>query len=111
MNQKKIEKVRAAVDALKQGGGRPHYSKEIKATVLELYRGGAGMAELTNQTGISHGTLFAWLRNSSAKRKFHAVKVGAPIIGAAQLRVVLPSGVSIECASIEALRCVLASIK
>jgi len=111
MNQNKIEKVRAAVAALKRAGGRPRYSKDIKAAVEELYRGGMGMAELTNQTGISHGALFSWLRSPPAKRKFRAVKVEAPIAPVAELRVVLPSCVSIECASLEALRGVLESVK
>ncbi len=105
MNQK-IEKVRASVAAIKRASGRPRYPKEIKGAVLELYRGGVGMAELANQTGISHGTLFAWLRGP-AKRKFHAVKVEVPPRNAALLRVVLPSGVSIECASLEVLQRVL----
>ena len=105
---KEIEKIRAAVNALKRGGGRPRYSEEIKAAVREFYRGGMSMAELTNQTGISHGALFTWLRSS--RRKFHAVKVEAPIMPAVPLRVVLPSGVSIECVSLEALQSVLAIV-
>ena len=109
--KQKIEKVRAAVAALKLAGGRPRYPKNIKATVLELYCGGVGMAELTNKTGISHGALFAWLKGSSAKRKFHAVKVAVPIAAGVELRVVLQSGVSIERVSLDALRSVLESIK
>jgi hypothetical protein len=105
MNQK-IEKIKAAVIALKRGAGRPRYPEEIKSAVRDLYRGGMGMAELTNQTGISHGALFAWLR-SSAKRKFHAVKVGASLAPVVPLRVVLPSGIFIECASLEVLQGVL----
>jgi hypothetical protein len=41
MNQK-IEKIKAAVIALKRGAGRPRYPEEIKSAVRDLYRGGMG---------------------------------------------------------------------
>ena len=107
MNPNKITEIRKLIEQSQESGNRPHYSDAIKSLAKTLLKNGVSRSELANATGISRATLANWTKGSE-KTQFRKIKVGQnPELQSSQLKVSLPSGVSIECSSVTDLKSIL----
>ena len=107
MNSNKIAEVRKLIDQSQSSGKRPHYSDAIKTLVISLLKGGVTKSEITNATGISIGTIVNWTKKGR-KQKFRKLKTTvSPSRGDAQMKVSLPSGISIEITDVLLLKFIL----
>ena len=114
MNRNKVERIRESVEQAKAGPDRrPRYSEFVKSTAQDLLSSGMKAAELANLTGISRASLFQWSKRKASRHKrkrFRSLSVEPRSPVSTGLRIVLTSGVLIECPSVDCLKAILESL-
>ena len=107
MDSKKIAKIRLLVERDKNLAPHARYSPFVRSVATELLRKGVSPTKISNSTGIGRPTLYQW-RGAIRKKRFRKIKVSnvKPEIKT-DLKITLPSGVSIECSSTEILKSIL----
>lgn len=110
--EKAIKKIRSAVlRAKRNGGGRTRYPDFIKSAAAELVRDGQSPQELARLTGIGLSTLFKWSQIPSHEHFRKIAQVPEPMTYIDTFKVILPTGVCVECSSESALKKIVEWLK
>lgn len=118
MGADSISKIRRLVEQAKQSGGsRAHYSEAVKSEVAALFRTGMKTKEIAIATGLCVSTIFKWVRRSKrstgpGEKVFRSLKLEKKQKTiSSEIKVRLPSGITIECSSDSSLKKILELIK
>lgn len=112
MDKRLIAKVKQAVKvAREQSTGRIRYSEFIKSSVRELVSAGVRKSELSGLIDVGVPTLSMWTKSEISN--YRRVKVIAETKASApeKFRIILLSGVLIECGSVTSLKSLLEVLK